>query len=220
MERGCPLRCLYAQNRIPQFARIQGAGIRSRKPTVRLTLTNPMLPKGWSIFKNVFNFEQTGQKQNGYFCCIHPQWWPLHLPTRLWATQPDLGRTGAIRECFASTPKAEPDQRDVKSKPSPPLENRPGANPRIPACRWQRQQWSNPLCSSGLRCSGLPCSCSGLRCSRERRPPWLRPPSATPARECRRSPLAGRPPWIILLGLCKGSGSSVDGGCWVSVWHG
>jgi hypothetical protein len=39
-----------------------------------------MPPKGWSIFKNVFNFEQTRQKQNRYFCCIHPQWWPLHLP--------------------------------------------------------------------------------------------------------------------------------------------
>jgi hypothetical protein len=36
--------------------------------------------QGLEIFKNVFNFEQTRQKQNGYFCCIHPQWWPLHLP--------------------------------------------------------------------------------------------------------------------------------------------
>jgi hypothetical protein len=36
--------------------------------------------QGLKHFKNVFNLEQTRRKQNGYFCCIHPQWWPLHLP--------------------------------------------------------------------------------------------------------------------------------------------
>jgi hypothetical protein len=134
---------------------------------------------------------------------------PSTSPTRLWATQPELGRTGVIRERFASTPKPEPGKRE-ESKHSPRLENQPGANPRIPVFgllrRSQRRQLPNPLCSSGLRCS------------REGRPPRLAP-QAQPSL-VRAGGLGRPPPWIILLGLCKSSSTGVDGCCWLSVWHG